>query len=313
MPSLLVPQFSSAGLQPLLDTSEFEEWSCAVGANLGHHRSDLATGACTFRSRMAGGEADGLRLLHIEGCGDVSLDRVQGDQATVLWLPLQGYSEERINGELVLAEPGMALLMRPGDVLRGRTSRHLEGLSILLPPDRIDATCPRLLDLGAHHRALIAAARRFAESLGTGLQQGRLGAHALLDQLEAWQWAVLARASGEREPITAVRRRVSVGEACAWMRAHLDGPFEVAQVAGAINVSVRTLQYAFLQETGQTPMAVAKRFRLRRLRALLLDPETASDSIADLMGRVGLLACGATAADYRMYCGETPRQTRQRR
>lgn len=283
-----------------------------MGANLGDHRSDLTTGAASFRTRMAAGEAEGVRLLHIEGCGSVRLDRVQSEQAAVLWLPLQGYSEEHINGQLLIAEPGMALLMRPGDALLGVTSRHLEGLSILLPPNRLASECPRLLDLGVHHRALIDAARRFAHSLVSGFQQGRLGAHALLDQLEEWQVAMLTRDNREQERITAVRRRTYVGEAYGWMLEHLDASFEVAQVAAAINVSVRTLQYAFLQETGQSPMAVAKRLRLRRLRTLLLDSETSSESVSDLMKRVGLLPCGATAADYRMYCGETPRQTRLR-
>jgi transcriptional regulator GlxA family with amidase domain len=137
-----------------------------------------------------------------------------------------------------------------------------------------------------------------------------VGAHALLDQLEDWQLTVLAQVGGQRERITAVRRRSCVGEASAWMRNHLDSSFDVAQVAAASNVSVRTLQYAFLQETGQTPMAYAKRLRLRSLRALLRDSDNREHSIATLMKAAGLLACGATAADYRSYCGESPRQSR---
>jgi transcriptional regulator GlxA family with amidase domain len=87
--------------------------------------------------------------------------------------------------------------------------------------------------------------------------------------------------------------------------------FDVSQVANAINVSVRTLQYACLEETGQSPMAMAKRLRLRQLRTLLQDSDHRERSISDLMESTGLLACGTTAADYRSYCGETPRQTRQ--
>lgn len=309
--TLLTPQFKTGGLQPLLDTTDFEAWSAAVGASLGDHRSDLCSRGAAFGSRMALGQSQGLQLLHIQGNGEVRLDRVQGGHAAVLWLPLQGTSQEEINGTVVVADPGMALLMRPGDVLKGRTSHHLEGLSILLPPGRLAADLPRLLDMGGHHRALIAAAHRFAEGLAAGAAQGQVGADALLDQLEQWQLTVLAQLGGQRERITAVRRRNSVGEASAWMRDHLHNSFDVAQVSAAINVSLRTLQYAFLEETGQTPMAHAKRLRLRYLRALLQDPGNQTRSIAVLMQEAGLLACGATAADYRRYCGETPRQTRQ--
>jgi transcriptional regulator GlxA family with amidase domain len=61
-----------------------------------------------------------------------------------------------------------------------------------------------------------------------------------------------------------------------------------------------------------TPMAEAKRQRLQRLRSLLQDPEFCSRSIAELMTASGLLACGATAIDYRQRFGESPRHSRSR-
>jgi len=311
LPALLPPRFKAPGLKPLLDTSDFDAWSAAVGANLGDHRSDLLSSAKTFRSRMAVAQSESLQLLHLEGHGAVQLNRVQGEETAVLWLPLQGYSEEQINGMTVLAEPGMALLLRPGDVLKGRTSRHLEGLSILVPSERLAKALPRLLDVGPHNRALIAAAHRFADAIASGAEQGLVGAHGLLDQLERWQLAVLGMHGGQRERITAVRRRTYVAEASAWIVRNLARSFDVSQVAAAINVSVRTLQYACLEETGQSPMAMAKRLRLRQLRSLLQDSDRLEQPISELMEAAGLLACGATAADYRSYCGETPRQTRQ--
>jgi AraC family ethanolamine operon transcriptional activator len=95
------------------------------------------------------------------------------------------------------------------------------------------------------------------------------------------------------------------------MSVHLSERFSVRDLSQAIGVSVRTLQYAFQQEPGQTPMGEAKRLRLRQLRRQLQDPSLQGQSIAALMEASGLLACGATAADYRRWCGETPRQTRQ--
>ena len=95
------------------------------------------------------------------------------------------------------------------------------------------------------------------------------------------------------------------------MDLHLHEAIDIRQIATAMGVSTRTLQYAFLDDRGHSPMAELKRLRLRRLRQLLLDPEQRQHSTAELMVRAGLLACGATAADYRRYCGESPRETRQ--
>jgi AraC family ethanolamine operon transcriptional activator len=93
---------------------------------------------------------------------------------------------------------------------------------------------------------------------------------------------------------------------------HLSDRFGVVELSSAVGVSTRTLQYAFQEELGHTPMAEAKRLRLRELRQLLKQPDLQLCSIAALMEASGLLACGATAADYRQWCGESPRQTRQR-
>jgi hypothetical protein len=60
-------------------------------------------------------------------------------------------------------------------------------------------------------------------------------------------------------------------------------------------------------------MAEAKQQRLRQLRHLLQQGDLQQQSIAALMEASDLLACRSTAADYRHWCGETPRQTRQRR
>ena len=102
-----------------------------------------------------------------------------------------------------------------------------------------------------------------------------------------------------------------MGAACAWMRDRLAERFSVVELSAAMNVSVRTIQTSFQAELGCSPMAELKRMRLHQLRQLLLDPELNGHSVAELMRMAGLLACGVTAADYREWCGETPRRTRQ--
>jgi transcriptional regulator GlxA family with amidase domain len=93
----------------------------------------------------------------------------------------------------------------------------------------------------------------------------------------------------------------------------LSGRFSLLELSAALQVSPRQLQYSFQEELGRSPMAEAKRLRLQRLRRLLLDPEHSAASVAELMAAAGLIASGVTSADYRRWCGESPRRTRLRR
>lgn len=309
--ALLPPLFQAPELKPLVETVDFDEWQAVVGSSLGEHRSTLRTPAKRFLCRMAWGQTGPLQLLHLEGQGQIDLRRVQGSQHAVLWLPLQGWSQERINGTWQVAEPGEALLLRPGDELEGATSTRLEGLSILLPGSAVEPGLPSLIGSGPHNRALMAAARQFAGAVAMGLPGKEHAATNLLEALREWEQRSAPWRGDKRERITTVRRRTYVTDARQWMRHHLHEPCGVLQVAAAVEVSPRTLQYAFLQELGHTPMAELRRLRLRHLRQLLQDPDHGTVSIAELMAQTGLLASGSTAADYRRYCGESPRETRQ--
>jgi hypothetical protein len=257
--------FNPEGLNPIIETNNFDEWATVVGTTLGDHRSSLINQNEAFQAVIHGAQVADIGLLHLQGRGQVQLDRVQGPERAVLWLPLQGMSEEVVNGEPLVAAPGMAMLLRPGDHLRGRTTRQLEGLSLLIPADRIQAGLPSLLHPGHPHGGLIDAAHRFAQAVATDHPGAGHTAMALLDHLDAWQMAMALEQDGQRERITVRRRRLVVANACQWMADHLEEPFEVLQVAQAVQVSTRALQYAFSHEKGVSPMAEAKRLRLLRL------------------------------------------------
>ena len=309
--ALLPPLFSGPALTPVLDSHDFDQWRLVIEGTLGDHRTTLRSPSNSFRTRLAIGQAGPLQVVHLQGQGQMELQRIQEADKAVLWLPLQGWSQERINGRWETAEPGEALLMRPGDGLEGITSLRLEGLSIVLPPDQLHSNAPARIGAGRHNRALVRAALGFAEAVA----MGRAGAHhaalELLDALQSWELQTSLLQGQPRERITAVRRRAYVEQASQWMDLHLHEAIDIRRIATAMGVSTRTLQYAFLDDRGHSPMAELKRLRLRHLRQLLLDPEQRQHSTAELMVRAGLLACGATAADYRRYCGESPRETRQ--
>jgi AraC-like DNA-binding protein len=312
-PEPLQRQLLAAGLATVLDTDDFGCWEAAVATTLGHHRSDLLGPSQPFAARFRLGQLGSFGILHLTGRGRVRLLREQR-QGSVLWLPLRGMGQERINGGDWLAEPGTGLLVHPGDSLLGDTSEELEGLSILIPDTlaiRPAAAGTPLRAAGPLSQRVLASARQLAAAAA-----GRpAGAEHAADQFhqDLLRWSESQQQPAPRERITARRRRDMVEEARRWMGSRLPERFGLGELSAALQVSPRQLQYSFLEELGRSPMAEAKRLRLRRLRGLLLDPDEDSRSVAELMAASGLLASGATAADYRRWCGESPRSTRRLR
>lgn len=302
------------GLATVLDTRDFACWEAAVASTLGHHRSHrLGASSEPFAARFQVGQLGSFGILHLVGRGRVQLLREQR-QRGVLWLPLRGLSQERINGCDWLAEVGMGLLFRPGDSLVGETSEELEGLSILLPEGLElppDPAASPLLAGGPPAQRLLASARQLAAAAAQQPPGAEHAADRFQHHLLAWQdWL---QQPLPRERITARRRRELVEEARCWMAQRLAQRFAVGELSAALAVSPRQLQYSFQEEVGRTPMAEAKRLRLWQLRRLLLDPAEDGRSVAALMVASGLIASGVTSADYRRWCGESPRDTRRRR
>lgn len=303
--------FAASSLSQVLATRDFGEWEATTTRTLGHHRSRLLEPETCFHARYSLGRAGALAVLHIQGSGRVELRRTQM-QGGVLWLPLHGFSQERINGNLLIAEPGMALLFRPGDEMVGESSHELEGISVLLPEALVPGAAASLLHRGLRAREVIAQAMALAEATALG-QLGLVhGALALVEALRSWQQEQGEPEAAGRERPSAARGRALVNEAIHWMEAHLGEPFTVKELAWNLSTSVRALQYAFHQELGHPPLAEARRLRLRMLRQRLLEPDDLPTPIGMLMADYGLLGGGSTARHYRRFCGELPRQTRHR-
>jgi AraC-like DNA-binding protein len=259
---------------------------------------------------MRGAQVEEFQVLWIEGNGQLELIREQcGDG--VLWLPFQGMIQEMINGDVHLAEPGTALLFRPGDTMSGLTAESISGVSIVLPHRYLTGKSIHtpLFYKGLIAQQLIRAGWELVEAAAKQPEGAGFTAERLVNALQ--QVGDPINPDQQKERVTAARRRALVADACDWMLARLAERFSVVDLSAAMNVSVRTVQTSFQAELGCSPMAELKRLRLHKLRNLLLDPALNHYGVAELMSRAGLLACGMTAADYRRWCGESPRRTRR--
>ncbi|MGX1128224.1 AraC-like DNA-binding protein [Streptomyces glaucescens] len=98
--------------------------------------------------------------------------------------------------------------------------------------------------------------------------------------------------------------------AVAYIEDHADQPLTVADIAAAVPVTIRALQYAFRRHLDTTPLAYLRRVRLaqahRELRAA--DP-LGGTTVGDIAARWGFAHPGRFAALYRDAYGTSPSDT----
>jgi len=90
-------------------------------------------------------------------------------------------------------------------------------------------------------------------------------------------------------------------------------PFHVGDLCRAMGVSERTLEYAFKELLGMTPMAFLLRLRLHRVRRALLAARPGSTTVSAGALNGGFWHFGEFSRAYRECFGELPSATLRRR
>ncbi|SDX90404.1 helix-turn-helix domain-containing protein [Roseicitreum antarcticum] len=83
----------------------------------------------------------------------------------------------------------------------------------------------------------------------------------------------------------------------------------VADLCAATGVSERSLQYAFRDYVGMSPLAYLKVRRMNEVRTVLLHNEPEATSVTDIAMQFGFGHLGRFAGDYKRLFGETPSTT----
>jgi AraC-like DNA-binding protein len=148
-----------------------------------------------------------------------------------------------------------------------------------------------LLDDGGHAEPLIAA---------------ELMAHALRTTLAVIPTTFLA--ATERTP-GAGPADATVRRARAFIDEHAREPITLADVAAAVHMSTRGLQYAFARATGESPMRYLRRARLAGAHAELA---LGIESVSAIARRWGFVHDSRFARYYREQYGCTPSEQRAR-
>lgn len=103
-----------------------------------------------------------------------------------------------------------------------------------------------------------------------------------------------------------------VNRAMEYMRANVADIVLIAEVAAACGVSSRTLENAFKDVLGMTPLQVLTSFRLENARRMLLDPN-ADRSVTVVALACGFRHLGRFSRVYSIRFGELPSETVARR
>ena len=111
----------------------------------------------------------------------------------------------------------------------------------------------------------------------------------------------------------AKRRQVGFDLAIDSMREADLGSVNASVLCAGIGVSQRTLEYAFRERLGASPMEFIRRLRLHAVRRALLAAEHGNATVAESAMTFGFYQLGRFAAEYRALFGELPSATLARR
>lgn len=160
----------------------------------------------------------------------------------------------------------------------------------------------------AYHalQAAIGELTSAAADPATGAAQWRLCEARLVDALGDALWSTSAWARTSAVDAQRIARLED------WIDAHLGEPITIGQLCRVAGVGERSLQKAFVQRRGTTPMRFVAERRLAAAHRCLL-AATPIDSVSQIALEVGFSHLGRFATRYHHTYGETPSKTLQRR
>jgi AraC family ethanolamine operon transcriptional activator len=116
-----------------------------------------------------------------------------------------------------------------------------------------------------------------------------------------------------RSHLTCQARNRIVKLAEEYALAHIEDRLYVTDLCVATGVSERTLQYAFQEVIGMSPVAYLTRLRLHRVRKALRMETYGSTTVSDLALRCGFWHFGDFSRAYKDCFGELPSETLRRK
>jgi transcriptional regulator GlxA family with amidase domain len=100
-----------------------------------------------------------------------------------------------------------------------------------------------------------------------------------------------------------------IARATDWLRSHYQEPFNLAELAGRVNMSTTSLCRHFSRITGMSPLRFQKRLRLYEAQRLMLAEGKSAEAAAYA---VGYESPAQFNREYKRQFGEPPHRDRER-
>ncbi|QDX80258.1 hypothetical protein B9N43_02650 [Denitratisoma sp. DHT3] len=232
------------------------------------------------------------------------------------------------HGEIAVA-PGSALVYSPRDCLDTYWSEECISVVLSIPGERLRALArdafPGLeagpLPLRPRMALGTGCGRSFANALGVicqesvdpesafsrGMTTRSIEQTLLLSLLTAQAESAAPRQLGGGANGT--QCHAYLARALALIDARCDEDIGIADLVRAAGVSLRTLQYGFMERFGIGPATYLKQARLRRVHDALRAADPARCNVGDVAARWGFYHGSVFARAYRKLFGELPSQT----
>jgi AraC-like DNA-binding protein len=152
-------------------------------------------------------------------------------------------------------------------------------------------------------RGLAGALGRFLAALGSDADRRILGPIVLNEIV----YRLLQSEHCPRITRAAALERAScpVAKAIEYIRAHLDGPIAVTDLAAQVQMSPSAFARLFRETAGQSPYQFVKSERLDAARSLLFDGEL---NVSEVAWRVGYSSLSHFINEFRRHIGVSPRK-----
>lgn len=111
------------------------------------------------------------------------------------------------------------------------------------------------------------------------------------------------------EKVTVNRQRRLITSTEEWVAQHSDQPLQIQELCRELDVSQRTLRYAFQRFAGMSPLNYLKIQRLNRAHRFLHDATPTNTKVRHVATANGFTHLGQFSHDYRQLFGELPSET----
>jgi AraC family ethanolamine operon transcriptional activator len=304
-----------------IDCSQVADWSCQAGWDIEYHQ----IGRGHFNSWFSVFSYEDMLLTNQFCNRDLIMTGCPSRDMVALVLPAGGTPLGVFEGDALKAHEGIVLL--PGSERTLRSPPDFQVCTLSIPSRKLDrflrlyygqgldqwsvsrslAFPPETLSRLVEMVIVVMASRPVSISQFDAAALENLFLEALT---EAWH---SGRSNREQQKLSLRNKEKYVRLSREYIEEHLHDAISISSVAEHINITTRTLERAFQEVLGITPLHYLLSRRLNRVRQQLIDDVGKQRTIARLAYENGFCHLGNFTRYYKTLFGELPSQTLKNR